>query len=82
MNAMLFQHNIADATLTKTTKMGVLRMVPFVECVLVLKGSHVIPWTNSMAPLSHGVCLILAIGTTTGQGYMAGWNGMASSQQQ
>lgn len=58
------------------------KVAPFVECVPVLKGRRVIPRTNSLGRLFHGVFLILAIGITTGQGSMEGWSGMASSQQQ
>lgn len=52
------------------------------ECAHVQRVDHATLQTSSLVHLSHGVCLTLATGTTTGLDYMAGWLGRGSLAQQ
>ena len=66
---------LLDITLITTRKMDATALGSYVVYALVLKETRVIQLIASLIPSYHGVCLIPVIDTTTGQVFMADWNG-------
>lgn len=67
--------------LTKTRGMGGPEMGHYGGCAHVQRVDRATLLTSSLVHLSHGVCLTLETGTTTGLDYTAGWLGRGSLAQ-
>ena len=72
-------HIIAEPTHTMTRRMVSHPTTIYVVYAHAQKASHVTQLTASSTPLYRGAFLIRETGIITGRGYMAAWNGTATS---